>query len=73
MSGVLQALSHAAPRSLQPQVFLQLTRFLKVREQAKTFGERWFEAVDPGRKASPSWRAKEGLSYRSGWGLKPLV
>lgn len=71
----LQALCHAAFLFLRPPVwfFLQLTQFLKVREQAKTVGEHLSKAVDPGRKALPSWRAEEGLSYRSGWDLKPAL
>lgn len=53
--------------------FLQLTQFLKVREQAKTFGERSSKDVDPGRKVPPFCRAEEGLSYHSGWDLRPAL
>lgn len=71
----LQALCHAAflLSGHGFGFFLQLTQFLKVREQAKTVGEHLSKAVDPGRKALPSWRAEEGLSYRSGWDLKPAL
>lgn len=51
---------------LQGWGLLQLTPFLKVPDQAQTSGECLFQAVDPGRNASPSWRAE-------GWDLNPAL
>lgn len=67
---------HSALLFLWPQVWVFFFFFTaySVSESKRTDKNFWGTFVqDPGRKALPSWRAEEGLSYRSGWDLKPAL
>lgn len=65
---------HSALLCLWPQVWVFFFTAYSVSESKRTDKNFWGTFVqDPGRKALPSWRAEEGLSYRSGWDLKPAL